>query len=165
MSITLSASGRQIQESVARQVVRLTKTHVRRIDAALNTPDFHINRRIIDPPSQFILWQIGALGDWTYRWSGYDLRSLPILLHKLLEDSPSTHEVVFYEAPLFRVALRRLPASRWHNSPPYLSPRHAHRIFPLRVPRTSITVSCLTYRPTADMTVPAEGRGPDGYLR
>ena len=48
-----------------------------------------------------ILWQVGALGDWTYRRSAYDLRLLPILLQKLLEDYPPTHEVVLYEAPLF----------------------------------------------------------------
>ena len=66
--------------------------------------------------SQLILWQIGALGDWTYRPSGYDLRSLPILLHKLLQHYPPTHEVVLYEAPLFpncaptitRIALAQL---------------------------------------------------------
>jgi len=78
--------------------------------------DFLINRRIIDPSSQLILWQIGALGDWTYRPSGYDRRSLPILLHKLLQHYPPTHEVVLYEAPLFpncaptitRIALAQL---------------------------------------------------------
>jgi hypothetical protein len=78
--------------------------------------DFLINRRIIDPSGQLILWQIGVLGHWTYRRSGYDLRSLPILLHKLLEHYPPTHEVVVYEAPLFpgcaptitRIALAQL---------------------------------------------------------
>ena len=63
--------------------------------------DFLINRHIIDPSSQLILWQIGVLGHWTYRRSGYDLRPLPILLHKLLEHYPPTHEIVVYEAPLF----------------------------------------------------------------
>ncbi len=78
--------------------------------------DFLINRHIIDPSSQLILWQIGVLGHWTYRRSGYDLRSLPILLYKLLEAYPPTHEVVIYEAPLFpgcaptttRIALAQL---------------------------------------------------------
>ena len=54
----------------------------------------------LDPSSQLILWQIGVLGHWTYRRSGYDLRSLPILLHKLLERiHPPT--IVVYEAPIF----------------------------------------------------------------
>ncbi|PYK86595.1 MAG: hypothetical protein DME40_16095 [Verrucomicrobia bacterium] len=78
--------------------------------------DFLINRRILDPSSQLILWQIGVLGHWTYRRSGYDLRSLPILLHKLLEHYPPTHEIVVYEAPIFpgcapaitRIALAQL---------------------------------------------------------
>ena len=78
--------------------------------------DFLINRRIIDPSSQLILWQIGVLGHWTYRHSGYDLRSLPILVHKLLEHYPATHEIVVYEAPIFpgcapaitRIALAQL---------------------------------------------------------
>jgi uncharacterized protein YabN with tetrapyrrole methylase and pyrophosphatase domain len=78
--------------------------------------DFLINRRLIDPSSQLILWQVGALGDWTYRPSGYDLRTLPILITKLLEHYPPAHEVAVYEAPIFpgcnptitRIALTQL---------------------------------------------------------
>jgi uncharacterized protein YabN with tetrapyrrole methylase and pyrophosphatase domain len=78
--------------------------------------DFLINRRIIDPSSQLILWQIEVLGHWTYRRSGYDQRSMPMLVYKLLEVYPPAHEVVVYEAPLFpgcaptiiRIALAQL---------------------------------------------------------
>ena len=51
-----------------------------------------------------------------HRRSGYDLHLLPILLYKLLEHYPPTHEIVVYEAPLFpgcaptitRIALAQL---------------------------------------------------------
>jgi hypothetical protein len=82
--------------------------------------DFLINWRIIDLSSQLILWQIGAVGDWTYRRSGYDLRLLPILLYKLLEHYPPTHEVVLYEAPLFpRCAptITRIPLAQLASVP------------------------------------------------
>lgn len=63
--------------------------------------DFLINARVIDTASQLILWQVGSLGDWTYRRFGYDRRALPLLQQKLLESYPPGHEVVLYEAPIF----------------------------------------------------------------
>jgi hypothetical protein len=63
--------------------------------------DFLMNSRTIDPSGQLILWQVGALGDWTYRRSGYDLRALPMLVQKLGQYYPSTHEIVVYEAAMF----------------------------------------------------------------
>jgi len=119
--------------------------------------DFLINQRIIDPSSQLILWQIGALGDWTYRRSGYDLRSLPILVYKLLEHYPPTHEIVVYEAPLFpgcppaitRIALAQLASVPFSaGSTLYVPPARAanpdYRVLP--------------YIPTNCRTVAAEGR-------
>lgn len=63
--------------------------------------DFLMNARTIDPSSQLILWQVGALGDWTYRRGGYDLRAMPSLVQKLSEYYPLTHNIVIYEAAMF----------------------------------------------------------------
>ena len=63
--------------------------------------DFLINTHPLDTSSQLVLWQVGALCDWTYRRGGYNLRALPLLVQKLSESYPPTHSVVLYEAPIF----------------------------------------------------------------
>jgi len=81
--------------------------------------DFLMNARVIDASSQLILWQVGSLGDWTYRRNGYDLRALPLLAQKLMETYPPAHEIVLYEAAIFpncapsiaRIQLQSLPAT------------------------------------------------------
>jgi hypothetical protein len=60
-----------------------------------------MNARVIDPSSQLILWQAGALGDWTYQTQGYNLKALPLLIDKLLTLYPPDHEVVVYEGAIF----------------------------------------------------------------
>jgi len=77
------------------------------IDPAVNgcqsyeATDFLMNARLIDPSSQLILWQAGALGDWTYQTGGYNLRALPLLVDKLLTLYPPDHQVVVYEGAIF----------------------------------------------------------------
>src|SRR2546423_1465368 len=77
------------------------------IDPAVNgcqsyeATDFLMNERMIDPSSQLILWQAGALGDWTYQTKGYDLKALPLLIDKLLTLNPPNHEVIVYEGAIF----------------------------------------------------------------
>lgn len=63
--------------------------------------DFLINDRIADPTCNVILWQIGVLGDTTFKWSGYDIRGMGQLLQKLYNSYSPYHEVYVYEAPLF----------------------------------------------------------------
>lgn len=60
--------------------------------------DFLLNGRIIDNSSQVILWQIGVIGDWTYKSNGYDISAMPLLLEKLYKYYPPTHVVTIYEA-------------------------------------------------------------------
>ena len=77
------------------------------IDPAVNgcqsyeATDFLMNARLIDPSSQLILWQAGALGDLTYQAHGYNLKALPLLVDKLLTLYPPDHEVVVYEGAIF----------------------------------------------------------------
>src|SRR6185436_19348694 len=77
------------------------------VDPAVNgcqsyeATDFLMNARVIDPSSQLILWQVGALADWTYRRYRYNLRALPLLVEKLLKFYPIDHQVVIYEGSIF----------------------------------------------------------------
>jgi precorrin-6B methylase 1 len=63
--------------------------------------DFLVNSRTVDTSAQLILWQIGVLGDRTYRLGGYYLHGFPLLVSRLTELYGAAHEVTVYEAPLF----------------------------------------------------------------
>jgi len=63
--------------------------------------DFLLNAVQIDSSSQLVLWQIGTLGDWTYKRHMYDIRAMPLLVRKLERYYPPTHEVTVYEAAMF----------------------------------------------------------------
>ena len=71
--------------------------------------DFLLNGRMIDNSSQLILWQVGALCDWTFHRYAYDTSAMPLLLEKLLRYYPATHTIYVYEAataPMCEPAIR-----------------------------------------------------------
>ena len=57
--------------------------------------------RIVDTSAQLILWQIGTLGDWTFKTQMYDLRAFPLMVQRLCEIYPPTHVAVVYQAAIF----------------------------------------------------------------
>jgi uncharacterized protein YabN with tetrapyrrole methylase and pyrophosphatase domain len=65
--------------------------------------DFLVNSPIIDSSSQLILWQIGTLGDWTYKTQKYDTRAMPLLVQRLAQFYPISHPVIVYEAAMLPV--------------------------------------------------------------
>ncbi len=74
--------------------------------------DFLINGRIIDNTSNVILWQIGVLGDATFKSRQYDIKGMPQLLQKLYQYYSPYHDVYVYEAPLFpgiEPVIRKVP--------------------------------------------------------
>jgi uncharacterized protein YabN with tetrapyrrole methylase and pyrophosphatase domain len=74
--------------------------------------DFLLNSVTIEPSSQLILWQIGTLGDWTYKTHMYDVRTMPLLVKKLMRTYPPGHVVTVYEAAMFPTAapmIERVP--------------------------------------------------------
>jgi len=74
--------------------------------------DFLINGRIIDNSSNVILWQIGVLGDTTYKLQRYDVKGMPQLLQKLYMYYSPYHDVYIYEAPIFpgvEPVIRKVP--------------------------------------------------------
>lgn len=60
--------------------------------------DFMINGRIIDTSSTVILWQIGVLGDWSFKSLAYDTSSMPLLMERLAQFYPMTQQAIVYEA-------------------------------------------------------------------
>jgi precorrin-6B methylase 1 len=64
--------------------------------------DFLVNGRYLDPSTHVVLWQIGVLGDATFKRAGYDLKGMPQLLQKLYAHGYAPqHSVCVYEAPIF----------------------------------------------------------------
>jgi Tetrapyrrole (Corrin/Porphyrin) Methylases len=63
--------------------------------------DFLLHERIVDTSSQLILWQVGVVGDFTFRATGYDLRGFSLLIQRLCEFYPFWHDIVLYQAALF----------------------------------------------------------------
>jgi uncharacterized protein YabN with tetrapyrrole methylase and pyrophosphatase domain len=63
--------------------------------------DFLLNGRVIDPSSSVILWQIGVVGDATFKAAGYDLSAMPLLVERLLAIYPASHPMYLYEAAVF----------------------------------------------------------------
>jgi hypothetical protein len=63
--------------------------------------DFLLNGRAVDPSSSLVLWQIGVVGDSTFKSTGYDLSAMPLLVEKLLGIYPATHQMYLYEAAVF----------------------------------------------------------------
>lgn len=100
--------------------------------------DFLLNAPVIDPSSQLILWQIGALGDWTYRKLKYNTSSMSFLVQRLAQFYSPSHPVTVYEAAV-------LPGTN-----PMIStiPLYALAVFP-------VTAAMTLYIP------PARTRTPD----
>jgi uncharacterized protein YabN with tetrapyrrole methylase and pyrophosphatase domain len=63
--------------------------------------DFLLNGRVIDPTSSVVLWQIGVVGDATFKAVGYDLSAMPLLVERLLKIYPATHPMYLYEAAVY----------------------------------------------------------------
>jgi uncharacterized protein YabN with tetrapyrrole methylase and pyrophosphatase domain len=63
--------------------------------------DFMMNAPVIDTSSQLVLWQIGTVGDWTYKRYKYDTAAMPLLVQRLAQFYPLSHPVTVYEAPMF----------------------------------------------------------------
>jgi hypothetical protein len=78
--------------------------------------DFLLNGRAIDPTSSLVLWQIGVVGDSTFKAVGYDLSAMPLLVERLLSIYPATHPMYLYEAAVF------------HGCEPVIRPIVAHQL-------------------------------------
>lgn len=65
--------------------------------------DFLLFRRRFDPHCSLILWQVGLIGDLTFRAEGYDNRNIGVLADYLVPVYGRDHPVTIYEASHFSV--------------------------------------------------------------
>ena len=63
--------------------------------------DFLMNARHLDTSSHVMLWQIGGLGDATFKRHRFELRGLPQLVAKLMRHYRPDHTVYLYQAAMF----------------------------------------------------------------
>jgi precorrin-6B methylase 1 len=81
---------------------------------------FLFYRRVVDPSAYLVLWQVGIVGDRSYRRFSTGAAHREVLLQRLLEDYPAEHPAIVYEAAVLpiqpprmqRVALRSLVDTR-----------------------------------------------------
>ncbi|MEM8491476.1 MAG: SAM-dependent methyltransferase [Pseudomonadota bacterium] len=69
--------------------------------SSFEASDFLLNRRIHDPTSHLVLWQIGVLGEPKGLLNKAKPRGLPLLVDKLKASYPQDHPVKLYLAPMF----------------------------------------------------------------
>jgi len=82
---------------------------------------FVLFKKLVDPTSSLILWQVGMFGDATYRPDGNRGVWIHVLVERLLRHYPEDHEVTLYEAALFincaprieRIPLGKLAEARF----------------------------------------------------
>ncbi|MDE2427759.1 MAG: hypothetical protein KGM99_03470, partial [Burkholderiales bacterium] len=65
---------------------------------SMESTQFMIYQRVIDPTALFILWQIGLAGDLTLKRFDTEPAHLQLVVEKLGRDYPLDHEVILYEA-------------------------------------------------------------------
>jgi Tetrapyrrole (Corrin/Porphyrin) Methylases len=65
---------------------------------SIEASDFLVHEKVIDTSCALVLWQVGVVGDWTYRTSGYELGAFPLFIEKLTRYYGAWHEVTIYEA-------------------------------------------------------------------
>ncbi len=103
---------------------------------SIEASDFLLHERVIDTTSALVLWQIGVVGDWTYRAEGYQLGALPMLVAKLTALYGEAHEAFLYEAAtLPGLPPHILPIALTHIAPVYLNAGSTLYVPPLR-PKT-----------------------------
>lgn len=79
-------------------------------------------RRRIEPSAYLVLWQVGLVGDRTYRRLATSPAHRRLLVERLCADYPAAHEVIVYEAATLpiaqprveRMALAELVGARLH---------------------------------------------------
>jgi hypothetical protein len=104
--------------------------------------DFLVNVRYLDPFSHVMLWQIGGLGDPTFKRHQFDIRGLPQLVRKLLYWYNPWHTAYLYEAPLYPgVEPSIRPGPLGHLPYTYISPSATLYIPPIGAPQSDVAVA------------------------
>ncbi|MCW0190554.1 MAG: SAM-dependent methyltransferase [Rhodococcus sp.] len=78
--------------------------------------DFLVHERVHDPRSVLVLWQVGVIGNMTWR-QNYSGTGCEVLLSRLSAYYPSNHEVIIYEASEFVLGNPRIEACELSDLP------------------------------------------------
>lgn len=76
--------------------------------ASFEATDFLIFRRAFDVNSQLILWQIGVIGEFSYKPGGFENRGLEVLVDYLSSFYGGDHGVVVYQGSPYPVGRPRV---------------------------------------------------------
>ncbi|PXX39755.1 SAM-dependent methyltransferase [Undibacterium pigrum] len=79
---------------------------------SMESTQFMIYKRTLDPTALLVLWQVGIAGDLTLKRFDTESAHLQILVNKLAQYYPLDHEVILYEAatdPLEKTRIDKLP--------------------------------------------------------
>lgn len=87
-------------------------------------------RRRIDPSAYLVLWQVGLVGDRTYRRSATSVEHRRLLVERLAQDYPRGHEVIAYEAATLPVGAPRAQRVRLADLPSTLLNPHTTLVVP-----------------------------------
>jgi hypothetical protein len=104
--------------------------------------DFLMNSRVPDVFSHVMLWQIGGLGDATFKRYQFTIRGLPQLVRKLLGYYSPWHTAYLYEAPLYpgiEPSIR--PGPLGHLPYAYISPSATLYIPPVGPPPADAAIA------------------------
>ena len=74
--------------------------------------DFLIYKRIFDPCSSLVIWQVGVIGDLTFQASDYETSGIQVLVEHLQQAYGSDHVTIVYEAaqyPIFEPRIETVP--------------------------------------------------------
>ena len=100
---------------------------------SIEASDFLLHEKAVDTSSALVLWQIGVVGDWTYRSDGYQLGAFPMLVSKLVGLYGAAHEGFVYEAATMPGLPPRITKiAMVHLSPAYVNAGSTLYVPPLR---------------------------------
>jgi hypothetical protein len=107
------------------------------VDPAVNgcqsfeATDFLLHNREVDTSSQLVLWQVGVVGDRTYRRGGYNVASVfPLLTSRLCNLYGPEHVGFIYEAAILPCIAPKIDQIRLGT----LTPAHVNAVSTLYVP-------------------------------
>ena len=70
--------------------------------------DFLIYRRVFDPRSTLVIWQVGIIGHSDYQGKRFAPKGVDLLVEVLLEAYPAEHQAIIYEASQNALLLPRI---------------------------------------------------------
>ncbi|MCF7221791.1 SAM-dependent methyltransferase [Marilutibacter chinensis] len=91
-------------------------------------------RRRLDPSAYLVLWQVGIVGDRSYRRFATGPAHRRLLVERLLQDYPADHGVIAYEAATLPIARPRIERAKLHELPGLPLQMHTTLVVPPACP-------------------------------